>query len=67
MIGTSEIYKILSASSTVLSLLTRKGTSPNYVYNIEVAMVEPNDWGINDSPRSSFIRSALIRSLKYTT
>jgi len=49
MIGTSEIYKILSASSTVLALLTRKGTSPNYVYNIEVAMVEPNDWGINDS------------------
>lgn len=49
MTGTAEIYKVLAASSSVLALVTRTGTSPDYVYDIEVAMIEPKDWGINDS------------------
>lgn len=49
MIGTNKIYKTLSTSSTILTLLTQKNTNPNYIYNIEVTMVEPNNWEINNT------------------
>ena len=49
MIGTSEIYKKLIASTAVKALVSKTGTSPNYVYKIETGVVEPDAWLVGDT------------------